>query len=106
MADYQVEEEEEDKTRGMTVIELRNMPHFSFKDHSDVDSCPICMIDFKDAHKRLKQAQLDGDFLNVEVYEKKLKIRKLKCEHTFCLNCIDKWLVNKSTCPMCNMNLR
>lgn len=32
-------------------------------------------------------------------------IRKLKCGHEFHLDCIDKWLSNKTICPMCRTEL-
>ena len=33
-------------------------------------------------------------------------MRRLKiCEHKFCIDCIDKWLENNKTCPICKRNL-
>ena len=28
-------------------------------------------------------------------------IRELSCKHSFHINCIDTWLANNATCPMC-----
>jgi hypothetical protein len=32
-------------------------------------------------------------------------IRQLICNHIFHVNCIDKWFVNKSTCPKCRKEI-
>ena len=33
-------------------------------------------------------------------------MRQLKiCQHKFCIDCIDKWLENNKTCPICKRNL-
>ncbi len=32
-------------------------------------------------------------------------IRKIKCSHYFHVNCIDQWLINHKTCPLCKFNL-
>lgn len=32
-------------------------------------------------------------------------VRILKCEHMFCVDCIDKWLSANNKCPMCKFNL-
>lgn len=50
-------------------------------------TCPICiemLIDQKD---------------------KKIELRKLKCNHIFCHKCINKWLSISKKCPVCNINL-
>lgn len=28
-----------------------------------------------------------------------------KCQHTFCVSCLDKWLMENHTCPMCQTEL-
>lgn len=28
-----------------------------------------------------------------------------KCQHTFCMSCLDKWLETNHTCPMCRTEL-
>lgn len=54
----------------------------NFKGERDIDksSCRICMED----------------------YEEDVEIKSLKCFHMFHADCVDKWLGQKSTCPLCN----
>ncbi|VEU23669.1 DEKNAAC104888 [Brettanomyces naardenensis] len=47
--------------------------------YDEGDRCPICMIEYE-----------DGD-----------PGRKLKCKHAFHRACVDEWLVNDNTCPIC-----
>lgn len=46
--------------------------------------CPICQSNVK---------------INTEI------IRELKCKHTFHLECIDRWFISKSECPLCKKKL-
>lgn len=41
----------------------------------------------------------------IEMLIEKKKLRKLKCSHIFCHNCIKKWLNTSKKCPICNINL-
>jgi len=46
-------------------------------------TCPVCMEEFENKERIITT-----------------------CNHTFCKNCIDKWLSNHSTCPICRHQLR
>ena len=46
-------------------------------------NCPICLQDVSDD-----------------------KITKTTCDHSFCSDCLNTWLENKHTCPMCRNLLR
>jgi hypothetical protein len=48
-----------------------------------VESCPICIVDYK-----------TGD-----------KVKTLPCLHKFHRECVDKWLLMKSDCPICKYDL-
>lgn len=41
----------------------------------------------------------------LEDYQKKTIIRKLICNHTFHITCIETWLSNTTTCPICRFDL-
>jgi Ring finger domain len=33
-------------------------------------------------------------------------MRKLQCSHVFCIDCIDRWFMYHSTCPICKFNFK
>ena len=41
----------------------------------------------------------------LENYEKKMITRKLICNHEFHISCIETWLSNATTCPICRFDL-
>lgn len=41
----------------------------------------------------------------IDQKNKKIQLRKLKCNHIFCHKCINKWLSTSKKCPVCNINL-
>ncbi len=53
------------------------------RDFGDDDTCPIC-------YDRL---------------ETKLPARKTVCGHTYCQECIARWLARNVSCPICNRHL-
>lgn len=53
------------------------------KEEDKLDECSICYSDYLD--------DLDGC--------------KLKCNHVFHNSCINKWIVNSKTCPICRYNI-
>lgn len=70
--------------------------------------CPLCFIYnsggpsctkhiiYKDAKSNNKCAVCMQNNVNIMV----------KCNHEFCKSCIDKWLENNSTCPLCRDSLK
>lgn len=71
------------KPRGLSKTEIDQLPSYRYKpennDESDQTTCVICMYDF----------------------EAKQNLRVLPCQHEFHARCIDKWLKNNRTCPIC-----
>jgi len=41
----------------------------------------------------------------MEIFKENEKIRKLKCSHIFHLKCIDGWLENNKSCPICKKDV-
>jgi hypothetical protein len=68
----------------MNEEEVHNIPEFKFNassqpNNSDNKNCVICFEDFK-----------TGD-----------RSKLLECGHIFHADCLNKWLLEKSTCPLC-----
>ncbi|XP_046546048.1 probable E3 ubiquitin-protein ligase RHG1A isoform X3 [Haliotis rubra] len=76
------------KQKGMTKSELNRLPIRKFKSSdssgNDTTDCLICMCDYQ-----------EGDSLRI-----------LPCCHEFHQPCIDKWLKNTATCPICRVDVK
>ncbi|XP_046364904.1 uncharacterized protein LOC124141063 isoform X2 [Haliotis rufescens] len=76
------------KQKGMTKSELNRLPIRKFKSSdssgNDTSDCLICMCDYQ-----------EGDSLRI-----------LPCCHEFHQPCIDKWLKNTATCPICRVDVK
>eukprot|EP01118_Nematostelium_gracile_P019335 TRINITY_DN8935_c0_g1_i1.p1 TRINITY_DN8935_c0_g1~~TRINITY_DN8935_c0_g1_i1.p1 ORF type:complete len:285 (+),score=62.36 TRINITY_DN8935_c0_g1_i1:58-912(+) len=71
--------------RGVNKTELRQLPIHTFQSSrakENESSCIICQQDYTDGEK----------------------LRTLRCFHAFHQECIDTWLKNKTTCPVCFTN--
>lgn len=66
----------------MNEEEIHEIPEFKFnqnQDSSEKKNCVICMEDI----------------------EQEENVKLLHCSHLFHSECLNKWLLEKSTCPMC-----
>uniref|UniRef100_A0A8C2YYJ2 Ring finger protein 150a n=1 Tax=Cyclopterus lumpus TaxID=8103 RepID=A0A8C2YYJ2_CYCLU len=61
----------------------RNQVCVHFETESDFDSCAVC----------------------IEGYKPNDVVRILPCRHVFHKHCVDPWLQDHRTCPMCKMNI-
>ncbi|CAG9782545.1 unnamed protein product [Diatraea saccharalis] len=54
-----------------------------------------------------KEVQGDGEgcAICIEPYKVSETLRSLPCRHEFHKNCIDPWLLERRTCPMCKMDI-
>lgn len=68
---------------GLTSEEFELVTKLINKEECKDDRCPICL----------------------ENYEEKEFIRKIKCSHIFCEECILKWLSKHKKCPCCQIDL-
>ena len=71
---------------GISDIELVSDQKFIIGEQESA-TCPICIE------------------MLIDQKNKKIQLRKLKCNHIFCHKCINKWLSTSKKCPVCNINL-
>lgn len=72
---------------GFTPSEIDRISHIVDKNTlCESDRCPICLETF---------TELDDD----------VHVRKLKCSHVYCNNCILTWLEKHKKCPCCQIDL-
>lgn len=67
--------------KGMTKNEIDQLPCYRFS-RSEPDEQAVCVV-----------CQTD--------FEQRQNIRALPCNHVFHAKCVDKWLKNNRTCPIC-----
>jgi len=65
------------------ISKLKTIPFNSATLDGEDDSCAVCLENYKDGEN----------------------IRILPCKHLFHKSCIDPWLLNHRTCPMCKSNI-
>ncbi|XP_057615816.1 E3 ubiquitin-protein ligase RLIM-like [Chionomys nivalis] len=66
-------------TRGPTNVQLNNLPTRSFGENDALKTCTICITEYT-----------EGDTL-----------RELPCSHEYHVHCINRWLWENNTCPIC-----
>ena len=71
---------------GLSIEKLRSVSRINI----DIDSffCPICQ-----------------DTNHIPTHTDKIITRTLACHHTFHITCIETWLSEHTTCPMCRLDL-
>nr|AAD34209.1 LIM domain interacting RING finger protein [Mus musculus] len=76
---FLLNEDDEDQPRGLTKEQIDNLAMRSFGENDALKTCSVCITEYT-----------EGD-----------KLRKLPCSHEFHVHCIDRWLSENSTCPIC-----
>ncbi|XP_051982889.1 RING finger protein 150a [Xyrauchen texanus] len=69
--------------KAISKLQVRTIRKGDKETESDFDNCAVCIEDYK-----------PNDV-----------IRTLPCRHVFHKNCVDPWLLEHRTCPMCKMNI-
>uniref|UniRef100_A0A8C3X1P3 RING-type E3 ubiquitin transferase n=1 Tax=Catagonus wagneri TaxID=51154 RepID=A0A8C3X1P3_9CETA len=64
---------------GLTKAQIDNLAVRSFSKNDALKACSICITEYTEGNK----------------------IRILPCSHEFHIHCIDRWLAENSTCPIC-----
>ncbi|XP_045423546.1 E3 ubiquitin-protein ligase RNF6 [Lemur catta] len=77
------EGEDDDRIRGLTKEQIDNLSTRNYE-HNSIDSelgkiCSVCISDYVTGNK----------------------LRQLPCTHEFHIHCIDRWLSENCTCPIC-----
>ncbi|XP_069323534.1 E3 ubiquitin-protein ligase RNF6 [Eulemur rufifrons] len=77
------EGEDDDQIRGLTKEQIDNLSTRNYE-HNSIDSelgkiCSVCISDYVTGNK----------------------LRQLPCTHEFHIHCIDRWLSENCTCPIC-----
>eukprot|EP00922_Rhytidocystis_sp_ex-Travisia-forbesii_P056343 GHVS01083432.1.p1 GENE.GHVS01083432.1~~GHVS01083432.1.p1 ORF type:complete len:974 (+),score=68.15 GHVS01083432.1:144-3065(+) len=71
-------------SRGLSLDQLERLPEEGFNGTTGVSrECLICRME----------------------YEAEDRLRRLPCWHAFHSRCIDKWLENRNTCPLCRLEI-
>ncbi|NXQ61786.1 RNF6 ligase, partial [Anthoscopus minutus] len=77
------DDDEDDRLRGLTKEQIDNLSTRNYGDvHTESDrskTCSVCINEYATGNK----------------------LRQLPCTHEFHIHCIDRWLSENSTCPIC-----
>ncbi|NWY46323.1 RNF6 ligase, partial [Sylvia atricapilla] len=77
------DDDEDDRLRGLTKEQIDNLSTRNYGDvHTENEwskTCSVCISDYATGNK----------------------LRQLPCTHEFHIHCIDRWLSENSTCPIC-----
>ncbi|KAJ8405749.1 hypothetical protein AAFF_G00311860 [Aldrovandia affinis] len=76
---FLLNDEDEDQPRGLTKEQIDNLSTRSFGGGDALKTCSVCITEYAEGHK----------------------LRKLPCSHEYHVHCIDRWLSENSTCPIC-----
>ncbi|XP_004715945.1 E3 ubiquitin-protein ligase RLIM [Echinops telfairi] len=76
---FLLNEEDDDQPRGLTKEQIDNLAMRSFGENDALKTCSVCITEYTEGNK----------------------LRKLPCSHEYHVHCIDRWLSENSTCPIC-----
>ncbi|KPP71546.1 E3 ubiquitin-protein ligase RLIM-like [Scleropages formosus] len=69
----------EEQPRGLTKEQIDNLSMRNYGDSDALKTCSVCIMEYSQGNK----------------------LRKLPCSHEYHVHCIDRWLSENSTCPVC-----
>ncbi|EFB20488.1 hypothetical protein PANDA_021707, partial [Ailuropoda melanoleuca] len=76
---FLLNEDHHDQPKGLTKAQIDNLPIRSFGKCAVLKACTICITEYTEGNR----------------------LRILPCSHEFHVHCIDRWLSENSTCPLC-----
>ncbi|XP_048721347.2 E3 ubiquitin-protein ligase RLIM isoform X1 [Caretta caretta] len=76
---FLLNEDDDDQPRGLTKEQIDNLAWRNFGESDALKTCSVCITEYTEGNK----------------------LRKLPCSHEYHVHCIDRWLSENSTCPIC-----
>ncbi|XP_069066998.1 E3 ubiquitin-protein ligase RLIM [Pleurodeles waltl] len=76
---FLLNEDDDDQPRGLTKEQIDNLSTRNFGENDALKTCSVCITEYTQGNK----------------------LRKLPCSHEYHVHCIDRWLSENSTCPIC-----
>ncbi|XP_062331942.1 E3 ubiquitin-protein ligase RLIM [Osmerus eperlanus] len=76
---FLLNDDDEDQPRGLTKEQIDNLSTRNFGESDALKTCSVCITEYTEGNK----------------------LRKLPCSHEYHVHCIDRWLSENSTCPIC-----
>lgn len=76
---FLLNDEDDDQPQGLTKEQIDNLSMRNFGESDALKTCSVCITEYAEGNK----------------------LRKLPCSHEYHVHCIDRWLSENSTCPIC-----
>lgn len=76
---FLLNDDDEDQPQGLTKEQIDNLSMRNFGESDALKTCSVCITEYSEGNK----------------------LRKLPCSHEYHVHCIDRWLSENSTCPIC-----
>ncbi|XP_072294623.1 E3 ubiquitin-protein ligase RLIM isoform X3 [Eucyclogobius newberryi] len=76
---FLLNDDDEDQPQGLTKEQIDNLSMRNFGESDALKTCSVCITEYAEGNK----------------------LRKLPCSHEYHVHCIDRWLSENSTCPIC-----
>uniref|UniRef100_G3Q2L9 RING-type E3 ubiquitin transferase n=1 Tax=Gasterosteus aculeatus TaxID=69293 RepID=G3Q2L9_GASAC len=76
---FLLNDDDEDQPQGLTKEQIDNLAMRNFGESDALKTCSVCITEYAEGNK----------------------LRKLPCSHEYHVHCIDRWLSENSTCPIC-----
>uniref|UniRef100_A0A672I577 RING-type domain-containing protein n=1 Tax=Salarias fasciatus TaxID=181472 RepID=A0A672I577_SALFA len=81
---------------------IQRFRYANARDRNQVGLCELCAVCFFLEGQR---SDFDNCAVCIEGYRPNDVVRILPCRHVFHKHCVDPWLQDHRTCPMCKMNI-
>ncbi|KAM9795213.1 E3 ubiquitin-protein ligase RLIM [Neosynchiropus ocellatus] len=76
---FLLNDDDDDQPQGLTKEQIDNLTMRNFGESDAMKTCSVCITEYAEGNK----------------------LRKLPCSHEYHVHCIDRWLSENSTCPIC-----